>query len=277
MNYQVQYSVYNPQELVSHLETVTDISDEMQKFYSNFSFSNIVNQNLDKGNSAYVFKNVMKEDSTKTKIITALNKLHQQNLTKIVSMIREITFQTKDELSELVNQCIQKIKRDNDQIKPLVAALCWELLSTYFLTDSGDKIYFRTLLLTAVKNDYVENSKYSDASWTKEKGEKSMVLIGILFNNKIIENKVMSSIITDFKSKIEFKENGSEDDYGDVEKSIHQMSCLVSTIIKNNEVKSIYDDLDVFLENQMIVYEDKKCVSKKIRLVCKNIIEELRK
>jgi hypothetical protein len=219
----------------------------------------------------------MKEDSTRTKIITALNKLHQQNLTKVLTMIREITFQTKDELNELVNQCIQKIKRDNEQIKPLVAALCWDLLSTYFMTEMSEKIYFRTLLLTAVKNDYVENSNYSDESWTKEKGEKSMVLIGILFNHKIIEDKVMSSIIKDFKNKITFKSDGTQEDYENVEKSIHQLSCLISTIIKSVSVTEIYGELDTFLENQMTIYEENKCISRKIRLVCKNIIEELRK
>jgi len=278
MNYQIQYSVYKPEELVGQLNTITDISDEVKNFYSTFSFSNIINQNVDKGNSVFVFKNVMKEDTTRTKIITALNKLHQQNLTKVLSMIREITFQSKDELNELVNQCIQKIKRDNEQIKPLVAALCWELLSTYFLTENGDKIYFRTLLLTAVKNDYIENSKYNDASWTKEKGEKSMVLIGILYNNKIIEDKVMSSIINDFRTKIQFIKDGQQEDYKNVENAIHQFSCLISTIAKNNDTKVIYGDLDDYLEEQMTFYEDKKeCISKKIRLVCKNIIEELRK
>jgi hypothetical protein len=277
MNYQIQYTVYKPEELIEQLDIVEAIDDTVLNFYSTFSFTNIINQNVDKGNSAFVFKNVMKEDTTKTKIITALNKLHQQNLTKIISMIREITFQTKDELNELVNQCIQKIKRDNEQIKPLVAALCWELLSTYFMMETGEKIYFRTLLLTAVKNDYIENSKYHEPSWTKEKGEKSMVLIGILFNNKIIEDKVMSSIITDFKNKIQFKEQGSQEDYENVEKAIHQFSCLISSIIKNADVKAIYNDLDNYLEEQMLHYENKKYISKKIRLVCKNIIEELRK
>lgn len=277
MNCQVEYNVYKPEELATYLSAVTDENEEVNNFFSTFSFTNILNQNMDKGNSAYVFKNVMKEDTTKSKIVSALNKLHQQNLTKIISMIREITFQTEDELNELVNQCIQKIKRDSDQIKPLVAALCWELLSTYFLTASGEKIYFRKLLLTAVKNDYIENTKFSDENWTKERGEKSMVLIGTLFNSKIVEEKVMSSIISDFRNKIAYNDSGVEEDFIIVDKSIHQLSCLISTIIKTDETKSIFGDLDTFLENQMTVYEEKKCISKKIRLVCKNCIEELRK
>jgi hypothetical protein len=256
---------------------VTDESEEVNNFFSTFSFTSILNQNMDKGNSAYVFKNVMKEDTTKSKIVSALNKLHQQNLTKIISMIREITFQSEDELIELVYQCIQKIKRDTEQIKPLVASLCWELLSTYFLTASGEKLYFRKLLLTAVKNDYIENTQFSDENWTKERGEKSMVLIGTLFNSKIVEKKVMSSIISDFKSKIAYNEAGTEEDFVVVDKTIHQLSCLISTIVKTDETKIIYGDLDNFLESQMAIYEEKKCISKKIRLVCKNCVEELRK
>jgi hypothetical protein len=277
MNYQTEYSVYKPDELLTCLNNVNDENQEVLNFFSTFSFTDVLTQNAEKENSAYVFKNVMKEDTTKSKIISALNKLHQQNLTKIISMIREITFQTEDELNELVNQCIQKIKKDSDQIKPLVAALCWELLSTYFLTASGEKIYFRKLLLTAVKNDYIENTQFTDEHWTKERGEKSMVLIGTLFNSKIVEDKVMSSIISDFKNKILYKENGVEEDFLIVDKSIHQLSCLVSTIIKTQETKTVFGDLDIFLENQMTIYEEKKCISKKIRLVCKNCIEELRK
>ena len=96
MNYQATYSVYKPEELITQLNTVFEINQDVNKFFSTFSFSNILNQNIDKGNSAYIFKNAIKEDTTKSKIILALNKLHQQNLTKIISMIREITFQTED-------------------------------------------------------------------------------------------------------------------------------------------------------------------------------------
>lgn len=277
MNLSNEYTVYKPEEILEELEKVKDENEEVKKFFESFSFDKILNQNIEKNNSAFVFKNVMKEDTTKTKIISALNKLHQQNLTKVIAMIREITFQTEDELSDLVNQCIQKIKRDSEQIRPLVSALCWELLSTYFLTGTGEKIYFRKLLLTAVKNDYVENSKYEDETWTKERSEKSMILIGTLFNSKIIEEKVMASIFTDFKNRIQYKDSQTQEYYETVEKSIHQLSCLISTIITNFEVKELYGDLDKFLESQMEIYEDKKCISKKIRLVCKNCIEQLRK
>ena len=129
-----QYSVYNPIELLNKYNNLNEESDDVNKFFTNFKFSTIINQNNAKNNSANVFKNLIKEDTTKSKIVTLLNKLNQQNISKIISSIREIIFQTEEELNELVSQCIQKIKRDSDQVRPLVAALCWELQTTYFVT-----------------------------------------------------------------------------------------------------------------------------------------------
>ena len=50
-------------------------------------------------------------------------------------------------------------------------------------------------MLTTVKSDYIENTNFSSDSWSKERAEKSMVLIGILYNNKIIDEKIMSHIL----------------------------------------------------------------------------------
>ena len=87
----------------------------------------------------------------------------------------------------------------------------------------------------------------------------------------------MLSIIKDFKNTIEYREDGTEEDFEKVEKCLQQLSCLISCVVLNEDSKVIYDNLDVFLEEQMIIYEEKKCISKKIRLVCKNTISELRK
>lgn len=272
-----QYSVYKPDELFNKFEQVTDQSNDVNNFFANFKFSTIINQNNAKNNSAYVFKNIIKEDTTKSKIIALLNKLHQQNLTKVIAGIREIVFQTEEELFELVNQCILKIKRDTDQIKPVVAALCWELQTTYFVTSEGEKIYFRKLLLSEIKKDYIYSISYDSDQWNKEKSEKIMILIGIMFNNKIVESKIMNSIINDFRKIIEFKENGTQEHYEKVEKAIQQLSCLISSIILNEESRKIYGDLDTFLEKQISIYEEKKCISKKVRFMCINTISELRK
>lgn len=276
MEYNSLYNVFNPVELVSVLNNVTEENDEIHKFFSTFSFNKIINQNLDKGNSVNIFKNIIKENTTKSKITSALNKLNNQNLSKIYGMIREITFQTEDELNELVNQSIEKIKNDSGQIKPVVSALCFELLSTYFLTSTDEKIYFRKLLLTAVKNDYIRNMDYTREDWTKEDGDSSMTLIGVLFNSKIIDDKIMTSIISELKNRIKYNSDGDEQYFSNVEKAINQLYCLISTIVKNEDTVKIYGNLDMFLENEMNIYEDKKCISRKIRLICKNCIKILR-
>lgn len=272
-----QYSVYRKEDLINKYAEVTEQSDDVNRFFKSFKFSTIINQNNAKNNSANVFKNMIKEDATKSKIITLINKLNQQSITKVISGIREIVFQTEEELYELVYQCINKIKRDSDQIRPLIAALCWELQTTYFVTSENEKIYFRKLLLSEIKKEYMFSINYDSDDWSKEKSDKIMILIGTMFNSKVIDSKIMSSIINDFRKIIEYKENDSQEHYEKVEKAIDQLSCLVSCIVKNEEAKKIYNDLDTFLEKENVFYEKKKCVKLKTRLVCTNIIEELRK
>lgn len=276
MNTQTYY-VYNPDELFKKLSTNTDSNVEVEKFFKQFSFEDIVNQQAAKVNTTHVFNKIIKEDTTKARIIGYLNKLNQHNLAKVVSSIREIAFQTTDELNELVFQCIQKIKRDNDLIRPLVAALCKEFLALYFVTSDNDKIYFRKLLLSEVKKEYVCSIDFDSNEWTKEKSDRVMILISTLFNEKIIEDKIMSSIINDLKKKIIYKPDESQEYYEHVEKSIQLLSCLVSSIALNPEFKNIFEGLDNFLNSQMEIYEEVKCIQKKTRLICKNIIFELNK
>ncbi len=277
MNNQENYYVYNYNELVDKLDSSSENNSDVFNFIKNFSFAEVTNQHAAKGNSTHVFNKIIKEDTIKAKIIGYLNKLSQHNLNKIVNSIREIVFQTTDELNELVYQCILKIKRENELIRPLVAALCWEFLTLYFITSDNDKIYFRKLLLSEVKKEYMLSTLYDSDDWTKDKADKIMILIGTLYNGKIIEDKIMSSIISDFKKTIYYKENGLQEDYEKVEKSIQSLSCLVSSIVLNDDSKKMFGNLDLFLIEQMAIYEEKKCISKKIRLKCKNIIFELTK
>lgn len=276
----MEYKAYNHELLLEKVKSNTIINNEVVSFFNNFTFNNVLNQNAAKGNSTYVFKNAIKEDTTKSKITQALNKLHAQNLTKIVSSIREIVFQNYDELSELVSQCIYKIKKDSEQIRPVVAALCSELQSTYFLTADNEKIYFRRLLLTVVKKDYMDSLKYDDELWSREKSEKSMILVGTLFNTKLIEKKILVSIVSDLENLIKYKEEEDQEYFSRVEKAIQQLTCLISVILPqnasgNSENNDIFTGLLEFLEKNIIIYEDKKCISKKIRIVCKNSITEI--
>lgn len=271
------YFVYNSTELFEKLASNINTNDEVETFFKNFSFEDVVNQQTAKGNTSHVFNKIIKEDTTKARIIGYLNKLNQHNLGKVVSSIREIVFQTTDELNELVFQCIQKIKRDNDLIRPVVAALCKEFLAMYFVTSDNDKIYFRKLLLTEVKKEYVSSINFDSNGWTKEKADRIMILISTLFNEKIIEEKIMLSIIADLKKNITYEPDKTQEYYEHVEKTIQLLSCLVSSIALNTEAKQIFEGLDVFLNEQMEIYEEVKCIQKKTRLICKNIVFELNK
>jgi hypothetical protein len=267
-----EYNVYEKESLFQALNNVTDISDDIKKFYETFNIENVLRDNEARTTSNFVFKNRIKEDTTKSKITQALNKLHQQNIGKVVSMIREIEFKSHDDLNELVSQCIQKIKRENEQFRPVISALCYELLSTYFISLTGEKIYLRKLLLSSVKNEYIESLSFNSDTWSKDKSEKSIILIATFFNSKIIDEKIMKSIFEDLKQKIKYKENETQEHYENVEKSIQYLSLFVSIINDN----TIYDNIDKFLEDEMLIYEEKKCITKKIRIICKNIITELR-
>lgn len=276
--YNNTYLVYNIDELNEKLNNLENINNETDEFFKNFSFEkNVLNNQVAKGNSSQVFNKIIKEDTTKAKIINYLNKLSQNNLSKIVNLIREIVFQTTDELNEFVFQCIKKIKLEKDEIRPLVAGLCWEFMSLYFVTSNNEKIYFRKLLLTEVKKEYLNSISFETNEWTKEKADKVMILIGTLYNGKIIEEKIMVSIINDLKNNIAFKLDETQEYYEKVEKSIQLLSCLVSSIVLNVDSRLMLGDLDKFLHKQIAEYEEAKCISKKIRLVAKNIIYELTK
>ena len=90
MSNQQNYYVYNYNELVNKLDSLTEPNKEVESFLKNFSFSEVTNQHAAKGNSTHVFNKIIKEDTTKAKIIGYLNKLSQHNLNKIVSSIRKI-------------------------------------------------------------------------------------------------------------------------------------------------------------------------------------------
>lgn len=269
------YLVYNPTELFEKINSNINTNEEVELFFKNFSFEEVVNQQTAKGNTLHVFNKIIKEDTIKARIIRDLNKLNPHNLQKIVSSIREIVFQTTEELYELVNLCIQKIKKDNDLIRPIVAALCKEFLALYFVTSDNEKIYFRKLLLTTVKREYVYAIDFDSNEWTKEKADRIMILISTLFNEKIIENNIMLSIITDLKKNITYKPDKTQEYYEHVEKSIQLLSCLVSSIVINTETKEIFNGLNTFLQQQIEIYDEVKCIQKKTRLICKNIMFEL--
>ena len=79
---------------------------------------------------------------------------------------------------------------------------------------------------------------------------------------------------------IKYKECDEQEYFGKVEKAIQQLTCLISVILPqnsqgNNENNDIFTNLLEFLEKNIIIYEDKKCISKKIRIVCKNSISEI--
>jgi len=270
-------------EILTSFRGITESDENTMEFFKNFSYSNIINQNHIKMNSVNVFTNANNENTTKSTIISYLNKLNARNISKITSSLREIAIVTMDDLNELVTQCITKLRKDTEQMKPITAKLCYELLATYFVTETGEKVYFRNILLSQIKTEYVQSMKFGEEDWTKESSEKTTVLIGILFNNYIIPENVLISIIDNYKKKIAFPEVEKEAEaelFVDgqlVEQTISQFMILLSSIVLNNESIRLFDGLAQFIGGELAKYNERKLISKKIGLVCKNLFHEVEK
>jgi hypothetical protein len=264
-------------EILTSFREVTESDENTVEFFKNFSYSNIINQNHIKMNSVNVFTNANNENTTKSTIISYLNKLNARNISKITSSLREIAIVTMDDLNELVTQCITKLRKDTEQMKPITAKLCYELLATYFVTETGEKVYFRNILLSQIKTEYVQSMRFGEEDWTKETSEKTTVLIGILFNNYIIPENVLTSIIDNYKKKIAFPDTESEANGLLVEQVIGQFMILLSSIVLNNESIRLFDGLAQFIDGELLKYNERKLISKKIGLVCKNLFYEVEK
>ena len=81
------YTVFNKEQLFTALSKISDTNKDIEIFYDSFKIDNVLKDNLARTNSNFVFKNRIKEDTTKSTITQALNKLHHQNINKVVSMI----------------------------------------------------------------------------------------------------------------------------------------------------------------------------------------------
>jgi hypothetical protein len=267
-------SVYNSEDLNNELSVITDKDENVINFYKNFVFESGRDSSL---NSTQLFKD-SGEESNSSKIIQLLNKIQNKNINKTISSIRDIHFKSVKELQDLVNQCIQKIKRENEQIKPLVGTLCYELLSIYCIdTIDNSKVYFRKLLLTSIKNEYFKNINYSNEQWHKDHGIKSMTLIGTLYNCDVVANELLLSIFDDFKKCIIYNENKNELDFNATEKSIQLLVHLSSTLIMNDNIKEKCEEMNNFIKEHKIIYDENKKISKKSRLEMCSCIDAFEK
>lgn len=267
---------YNVNDIITEFKKSEGYDEETMNFFNTFSYSNIINQNQIKMNTVNVFNNTINENATKSTIISYLNKLNARNISRITISLREISIDTIDDLNELVTQCITKIKKDTEQMKPITAKLCYELLATFFTTETGEKIYFRNILLNQIKAEYISSINFENESWSTEQGEKTSVLIGILYNNCIIPENVIFGIISDYKNKIDFIE-GVTIDGNRVEQIIRQFMILMSSIVLNVDSLKLFDGLGEYLDGELAKYNDKKLISKKMSLICKNLMCDVEK
>ena len=244
-------------------------------FFKTFSYSTIISQNIIKQNTANVFNDANNENTFKSTVIALLNKLNAKNISKIIHMLREIEFKTVQDLHELVSQCITKIKRDSEQTKPITAMLCYELRTLFFKTETSENIYFKNILLSKIKDEYLLSIDFDNEQWNKDNSEKTTILIGVLYNNKIVTEPIIMEIINDYKNKITFVSGQTTEFYVKKEFVFSQLFVLLSSIIFNGDTIGLFTEMEKFINGEISKYKEQQCISKKIQLICKNLFSDI--
>lgn len=270
-----KHSIYNNEDIYNSVYSVEGTHNGVSNFFKNFTFKSVIEAEIAETNSASVFKNIFKNNKNKSLINQNLNKINSGNITQIVSNIKEIQFENKEEIESLVFNCINKIKKDNDQVRPLIAQLCYELLSMkYYVNDI--KYSFKKLLLENVKKDYDNGINYANEEWNKDSSNEAMVLVGSLYNCKVLDNNIMNSIIDDFKQIITYDENNETLNYDNIQNAINSFYRLITCILphKNNNME-LFENIDKYIKSQLDIYKNNNKISKKSIIIFKNIINDL--
>lgn len=268
-----KHTIYNNGELYNTVYSVQDNHQDVINFFKTFTFNSVIEAEIAESNSSAVFKNIFKNNKIKALINQNLNKINSGNITQIVLNIKEIKFESKEELDFLISNCINKIKKDNDQVRPLISQLCYELLSSKFYIDNI-KYTFKKLLIENVKLEYDNSIDYTNMKWNKDTSSEVMILIGSLYNCKVIDNEIMNTIIDDFKNSITYIND--EQNFDSVQNAVNLFYRLISCIIvKKNENMNLFVNINNYVKSQLHIYKDNEKISKKSIIIFKNIIADL--
>jgi hypothetical protein len=266
--------VYNFKSLEELVSKETDVNEEIFNFFTEFNYNKVLNLEKQKNDSQFVFINEINESSTKSTIIQLLNKLNKLNLQKIYSSLKEIVFESNDEINELIKQCIIKIKQESTVLRSSVGELCKNLSSTFFLDKDKNKIQFIKLLLNATFDEYKIAMNYSSPDWDESAAKKSMILLGTLMNADVIGIDITERIIEDFIKRITYTENQEQKYYEGVEKAMTLLSLLMSMISEEN-YKYKFINVKEIINDELVKYEQNKCIARKTRILFKDALSKL--
>ena len=123
-----------------------------------------------------------------TEINDLLNKLNKSNFDTIYESIIKLQLLCRDNMIKLVDRVIDGAITNNLYID-IYVKLCYKLM-TFYITDLGEKIHFRDVLLTKIQETF---AKYTTNDTTIEKNDLLGIckFIGNLYNNNVILNCVI--------------------------------------------------------------------------------------
>jgi hypothetical protein len=270
MTEEIKTEIYYFEELYNILRQNKEIDEEIDKKLREYNGETIIKNNIKKQNTNTVLENIVKENVIKTKITQILNKLHNGNIPSIIKQIKEINYMNVEDLVELSNQLIGKIKRDNDQVKQIVGDLIYELL-TICVVENETKNYLHKILLRICRNEYNEVIRnIKEDEYNRERNEKIMNMLIILFNSNVIESKIVIKIIEEISKYME-SERGME-----AERAIQMFNIIISSLIMNNENKKMIEGLDKYIEGRLKILEKERKIGKMMIIMGENIIEKIR-
>lgn len=266
---------YVQTELIDLLLSVKDENDKINHYLNSYSIKEINEQKKEMEN-AQIFTKIIDTNANKAIIIEELNKLNVSNLIEVANNLKKLSLKTSTEVDDFMNQIINKIIKETEQNKILVGSLCFELQTLCFII-KDNKYIFKNLLLDRIKRQYVDIMNFKSDNYNEDHGKRIMSVISVLYQSKIISDNVFIEIINDYKNQITFNETMSETNFSIVEKAMNQL-CHFLTLLKfTPELLIITDNIDTYLEQQLKIYNDKKCISKKVRFICENTIEHIKK
>lgn len=263
----MEYKVYNSQELVSFYQQYKEnapLDNDVCNFYTHL-------KNQEPKKRLIMPNSVEDNKDIKTNIIQLLNKLNEKTLKETIKRCKMLEFHEFAELEFFIVQCINKIKRENGQIKIIYARLCWELQQCVY-TIHSEKHKFRDILFKKVREDFKTSLMITTQDWNKKDAEQTMILFGILYSQQIMPSAIIENLIQQLEEHIVVHEKVENYNVDNCEKALFMLTQLVGNINDFSDV--IFKNFEDFIVEQIEKHRSSQQI---IRISMQNILEQIKK
>ena len=267
---EITSNIYYFNELYEILSKMEDTDERVDNNLREYNGETVSKNNMKKQTTNKVLDNIAKENVIKTKITQILNKLHSGNIPNVIKQLKDINYRTVEDLVELSNQMMNKIKRDNEQVRQIVGDIVYEILSIN-VVENNVKSYLNKIFMSICRREYVEViENMGREEYNRDRSEKIINMLVVLFNSNVIDGDIMLKIIEDVSKYMESDNNIY------VERSIQMFNIIFTTLIMNTDNKKMIVGFDKYFEDNIKRLEREKRIGKMIVIMGENIIEKLR-